>query len=60
MTSGILDRNKNARPSSRHPVIDVAHARDGSWGLLRFAWLYLAAIPSDVGANVDIQGLRAS
>jgi hypothetical protein len=44
---------KDARLSSWLPSIDVAGARDSSWGRLHFALLYLAAKPSDVGANMD-------
>jgi hypothetical protein len=39
--------------SSRLLGADVAGARDSSWGCLRFAFLYLYAKSSYVGADVD-------
>jgi hypothetical protein len=60
MASGTIDwkcgstsLDKDARPSSRLPGVNVACARDSSWGCLHFGWHYLAANPSHVGANVD-------
>jgi hypothetical protein len=35
------------------PSVDMAGARDGSWGCLHFALHYLAAKPSHEGADVD-------
>jgi hypothetical protein len=45
--------DKDARPSSRLLGVDVVGARDGSCGYLYFSWLYLTAMPSHVGGDVD-------
>jgi hypothetical protein len=45
--TGILGR------SSWFPGAEVAGVQDGSWSRHCFAWLYLAAKPSHMGADVD-------
>jgi hypothetical protein len=45
--------DKDALLSSWFPGIDVVGVRDDSWGCHCFAWLYLAAKPSNMGADVD-------
>jgi hypothetical protein len=45
--------DKDAQLSSWLPGIDVAGARDGSWGCLHLALLYLTAKPSHARADAD-------
>jgi hypothetical protein len=50
---GSPSMDKDALLSFGLPGVDVAGARDGFWDCLRFGWLYMAAKPSHVWADVD-------